>query len=115
MNFKTISAVALVAAFAGNAFAESPTVLKDDFVSLKTRAEVQSELAQYKADGVNPWSIQYNPLKSFKSTASRAEVTAAYIADRDEVAAITGEDSGSTYFASTQPVQAGVNVAANGK
>lgn len=108
MNFKSISAIALVAAFAGNAFAESPGV-DNSFVSVKTRAEVQAELAQYRKTGVNTYSIRYNPLNAFQSTASREAVIADYIASRDEVAAITSEDGGSSHFALVRP--AGVQIA----
>lgn len=98
MKFK-IASVALIVAAAGNAFAESPTIVKDDFVSTRTRAEVQAELHAFKQSGVNPWSISYNPLQVFRSNTSRRQVVAEYLADRDEVAAINGEDSGSAYFA----------------
>jgi hypothetical protein len=89
------------AAFGGQALAETPNAVPEQpFVSTKTRAEVQAELAQFKQAGVNPWSATaYNPLKYFKSTANRDQVTAAYIASRDEVAALNGEDSGSAYLA----------------
>lgn len=97
-NFAT-AALVVAAAFAGQAFAETPTVDNTPFVSVKARADVQAELAAYKGAGVNPWSIQYNPLKSFKSTTTREQVVAAYLADRAEVAATTGEDSGSVYLA----------------
>ena len=63
-----------------------------------TRAQVQAELAQFRK-GANPWSTQYNPLAKFKSEVTRAQVQAAYIADRDQVAALSGEDSGSAYLA----------------
>lgn len=101
MNRKIASAALMIAAFAvGNAFAETPLAGgQDNFVPSKTRAQVQAELFAYKQAGVNPWSIQFDQLKSFRSTASRQEVTAAYVADRDAVAALTGEDSGSAYFA----------------
>ena len=105
MNVKTIASLVIATAAVGNAFAESPTVLKDNFVSTKSRAEVQADLAAYKQAGVNPWSISYNPLRTFKSTASRQDVTAAYIASRDEVAALNGEDSGARYFAQAQRSQ----------
>ena len=99
MNRNIASALVVAgAAIAGNAFAESPTVLKDDFVSTKTRAQVSAELLAYKKAGVNPWSTQYNPLRSFQSTSSRDQVVGAYIASRDQVAALTGEDSGSAYL-----------------
>jgi hypothetical protein len=99
MNRKTLATLLVAAAAAGSAFAESPTVVKDDFVSAKSRAEVQAELLAYQKAGVNPWSIRYNPLAHFRGTASRADVTAAYIAERDAVAAIGSEDSGAAYFA----------------
>lgn len=98
MNFKIASAVLALAA-AGSAFAETPTVVTEPFVSAKSRAEVQAELFAYKKTGVNPWSISYNQLAGFKSTASRQQVVAEYLGARNEVAAINGEDSGSAYLA----------------
>src|SRR4051812_22701191 len=87
-------------AFGGAALAETPNAVAEKaFVSTKARAEVQAELAQYKQEGVNPWSTSYNPLKGFKSAASRDQVTAEYIAARNEVAAFNGEDSGAAYLA----------------
>jgi hypothetical protein len=50
---------------------------------------------------VSPWSTQYNPLATFRSTRTRAEVQAEYIRSRDAVAAMNGEDSGSAYLAAT--------------
>ncbi len=106
MNAKSLlPLIAFVAA--GAAYAETPTVVKDDFVSTQSRAEVQADLAAFKQSGVNPWSISYNQLKGFTSQVSREEVTAAYIAARDEVAAVNGEDSGSAHFAKAG--QRGVN------
>jgi hypothetical protein len=67
-----------------------------------TRAEVQGQLNAYRQAGVNPWSIQYNPLAQFRSVRSRAEVQAEYIANRDAVAAFTSEDSGSAFLAANQ-------------
>jgi hypothetical protein len=102
MNRKlTLSSLVLAAAFAGSAFAESPNagVANDNFVSSRTRADAAAELTAYKQSGVNPWSTQYNPLRNFKSTATRADVTAGYLASRDEVHALTAEDSGSAYLA----------------
>lgn len=90
---------AATAAAAGQAFAETPTIDNTPFVSVKSRSDVQAELAAYKAAGVNPWSTSYNPLKSFKSSTSRDQVVAEYVAARDQVAAVTGEDSGSAYLA----------------
>lgn len=91
------------AAFAGQVLAETPNAVPEQpFVSTKSRADVQAELAQYKQAGVNPWSTSYNQLRGFKSTASRDAVTAEYIAARDQVAAFNGEDSGAAYLAAHQ-------------
>ena len=70
-------------------------------------AAVQAQAAQAPRVAGNPWSIQYNPLANFRSQRTRAEVQADYIASRDRVAAFTGEDSGSSYLASRQPVNGG--------
>jgi hypothetical protein len=86
----------LVAGFAGSAPAESSLAVPSaPFASTKTHAEVQADLAAYQKAGVNPWSASYNQLRGFRSTNTREEVTAAYMASRDEVHAMTGEDSGS--------------------
>jgi hypothetical protein len=100
MKFKIASAL-LIAAAAGSALAETPTVVKEPFVSTRSRAEVQAELFAYKQAGVNPWSTSYNQLAGFKSKTSREQVVAEYLAARNEVAAINGEDSGSAYLTQT--------------
>ena len=103
MNAKILLATAAIAAaFSGIARADDITIEPTAFVSAKTRAEVNAELAQYKQAGVNPWSTSYNPLKGFQSSRTRAEVTAEYIANRDEVRALGAEDSGSAYLAARQ-------------
>ena len=99
MNRTIASLIAISAvAFASQAFADDITVDTTNFASARSRAEVQADLASYKQAGVNPWSTQYNPLKTFRSAQSRQEVVAQYLAERDEVAATTGEDSGSAYL-----------------
>jgi len=114
MNSRTIASALVLAAtaFAGTAFADDITIDNSKFVSAKSRAEVQAELAQFKQAGTSPWSTQYNPLKTFKSTATRAEVTAQYIASRDAVNALNGEDSGSTYLAQHRVRNTGTTLAA---
>jgi hypothetical protein len=113
MNRNIASALVIAtAAFAGSAFADDITIDPVAFNGTRTRAEVQAELAQYKATGVNVWSTQYNPLKQFKSATTREAVVAAYLADRDEVAALNGEDSGSAYLAQAHTVNVGTKLAA---
>jgi hypothetical protein len=100
MNAKlALSSLVLAASFAGNAFAEGPIYGNDVFTGSKSVAEVRAELDAYKQAGVNPWSTSYNPLKGFRSATTREAVTAEYIASRNEVRELSGEDSGSAYLA----------------
>ncbi len=100
MNRKLASALVIAAAAAaGNAFADDITIDTTPFNSTKSRAEVSAELAQFQKSGVNPWARSYNPLASFNSNTTRAQVTAQYKAQRDQVAALNSEDSGSAYLA----------------
>jgi len=105
MQAKTTTAALLLAAFAGSALADDPTVVNEQFVGTKTRAEVNAELAAYQAARVNPWATSYQPLKYFRSTATREAVVAEYLASRNEVRAFTGEDSGSAYLAQAHGTQ----------
>lgn len=98
MNRKLAIAL-LLAAATGASFADDITVDTTPFTSTASRAAVQAELAAFKQSGVNPWSNQYNQLAQFSSQRSRAAVTAEYTQARDQVAAFTGEDSGSAYLA----------------
>jgi hypothetical protein len=109
MNSKSILAIAAFAALAsvgaqagqaGEAdLSAGPSGQVTAQSQARTRADVQAELAQYQKAGVNPWSIRYNQLAAFHSTKTRAEVRAEYLAERNEVAAMNGEDSGSAYLA----------------
>jgi hypothetical protein len=90
---------AFAAACALTAHAESPLPAGDAFVSAKSRAEVQAELAAFRQSGANPWSIAYDPLRGLQGGASRAQVTADYLAAREQVQAFSGEDGGSAYLA----------------
>lgn len=95
-----IASLVLAAGFAGSAFAETPNVYPGQaFTSTKSRAEVQAELAAYQQAGVNPWSIRYNPLASFKSTLTREAVAAEAAGAHGTAQALYGEDSGSAHFA----------------
>jgi hypothetical protein len=99
MNAKSILAVAAFATLASAAArADDITVDTTPFQSVKTRAEVQAELSQYTQAGVNPWSTRYNPFASFKSTLTREQVQAEFRAEREQIAAMTSEDSGSAYL-----------------
>jgi hypothetical protein len=98
-RYLTASILAIAAASTSVAFADDITVVTHPFTGSLTRAEVQSQLQQYKAAGVNPWSTSYNPLARLQSNRTRADVTADYLRSRNEVAALNAEDSGSALLA----------------
>jgi hypothetical protein len=102
--------IAATAAFAGQVLADDITP-SQPFVSTEDRAQVKAEIAQAHAAN-NPSSMTYNPLAIFQSSRTRADVRAEYIADRDEVAALTGEDSGAFALAQEQESEAQVAGAA---
>jgi hypothetical protein len=107
-----LAAVLSVAAFAATAETPDPSgqfAVRTN--SQQTRAAVQAQQVEAKQAGVNPWSTSYNPLKSFRSERSRADVQADYIANRDRVAAFTREDSGSAYLANNRATVAAPVVA----
>src|SRR5205814_2873472 len=85
--------------------ADDITIDHTPFQSVRTRAEVQAELAQYKQAGVNPWSISYNQLAAFQSTKTRAEVIAELQADHGVTAAQYAEDSGSLRLSQQAPAR----------
>ena len=95
-----LATLALSFAAAGTAFADDITLDTATHASLKTRAEVQQELAQFKK-GANPWSSSYNVNAQFKSERSRTDVRSEVLAARasGELAALASEDSGSAYLA----------------
>jgi hypothetical protein len=115
-SFASITAaIALSFAAAGPALADDITIDPVDHQSLKTRAEVRAELAQFQQQRVNPWSTSYNVLTGFKSQLTRAEVLAQVNAARasGELAALASEDSGSAYFAQhQQPASSGSTLVA---
>jgi hypothetical protein len=95
-----LSAVTMMAAHAEN---PDPSGQFAATVAAPTsRTQVRAELAAYQKSGVNPWSWTYNPLATFQGERSRAEVRDDYLAHRDEVSAMTGEDSGSAYLSAQQ-------------
>jgi hypothetical protein len=61
-------------------------------------AKVQYQIAAQSKAGVDPWSIDYNPIAHARLTRKRSEVRNEYIAAREQVAALASEDSGSAYL-----------------
>jgi hypothetical protein len=99
MNRKIALTFAIASIAAANAFAETPMVDAKPFKSAMTRQQVQSELQQHRRSGVDTFADGYNQLTGFRSGLTRAEVKAEYLASRDEVSALNGEDSGSRFLA----------------
>ena len=101
-----LAAALSVAAFAVQAETPDLSGQYGQSVASSQVSRTQAQAVPANQTGVNPWSISYNPLATFKSERSRAEVRADYLASRKAVAAMTGEDSGSAYLAATQPAGA---------
>jgi hypothetical protein len=106
LNLLAYPLVTLMALFsAGAALADSPTpdnTASQVWAQTKTRAQVQAELLQARADGsIKMTSISYNPLAASQSVKTREAVRAEMLAARasGEAAANVGEDSGSAYLA----------------
>jgi hypothetical protein len=101
----TTTAAAIFAAAAiasGNAYADDITVDKTPFVSSRTRADVQAEVmgqGELLRAASSEYSTQGNQAAKPTSTYTRAQATAEYISAREQVNALTAEDSGSSYFA----------------
>lgn len=98
MNRYALAIALATLAAAGQVFADEVTLDTTPFVSSATRAQVQADLQQFRAAGVNTLADDYNPLRQFRGAKTRAEVTAEFLRSRNVVAAMTGEDSGSFYL-----------------
>ena len=109
-RFILTALVATCAALANPSFADDITPTPD-FVSTADRAQVATQFQQSRSMR-DPASIAYNPLADFTSERTRQAVRAEYINSRDEVAELTGEDSGS--FALGRGDQASTSVADSG-
>lgn len=94
----TIAFIASALGYSGSTRADDITLAPSPFVPSASRAQVRAELDAFRKSGIDPWSIHHDPLQDFKSSQTRAQVTAEYIRERDAVASMNGEDSGSTYL-----------------
>lgn len=105
MTRNIASAIAIAAAIVPcSVFADDITIDTTPFASTMSRAEVQAELMRRTA--VNEWTRQLNQQAQFRSSYGREQARAAYVAERDNVKALTGEDSGSAYLAMAPYVNA---------
>lgn len=100
----TVAAAAMAATLvAGTARAEGPFLAEASmpFTSTLSRAEVQAEVIR-NADAIRAGATEYamqQDRPATVSTRTRSQVTAEYIAAREQVHALTSEDSGSAYLA----------------
>jgi hypothetical protein len=98
----TTAAIACAAVMAASpAYAESPTIETRPFVSTRSRADVQAELMGRRQEltaAASEWTMQHNQVPQIASAYTSQEVRAQYIASREEVSALTSEDSGSSYL-----------------
>ena len=80
------------------------TIDNTPFVSSRSRAEVQAELMS-RSDlvraGASEWALQRNQLPAVASSYTKEQARSEYKSARQYVNALTGEDSGSAYFAGT--------------
>ena len=65
-------------------------------------------LAAFRSSGSSPWADHYDHLSGFRSSKTRTQVVAEFMSARHEVAALTAEDSGSSYMARKVDGDAGV-------
>lgn len=111
MSKKSLIPLAAITALSTAAFAGDPDPSGQFALQLQNsrpRAEVRADLDCALAQGqvrarITPASSWVQP--AVHSTQTRAEVTAEYLASRDEVAAMTGEDSGSMLLAKSGATQ----------
>lgn len=96
-----ISAALGGAALSGSARADDITLDDTPFKSTRSRAEVRGELMSQPAlvgAGANEWALQGNGPHGLQSTYTSQQARSDYKFSRDEVRALTAEDSGSSYF-----------------
>lgn len=98
----TVTAATLAATLmSGYALAETPTIDKTPFVSMRSRADVRAEVLGARdqvSAAASEWTTQQNDPRPLMAGLSRAHVTAEYIAAREQVYATNAEDSGSNHF-----------------
>ena len=117
MKTTQLLVIASLAAASVGAFAQSQSqegsYLPDQAQSALTTAQVRADLDAYRKAGVNPDSMSFDQLAGFQSTRNRADVRAEFLGSRDQVNALTGEDSGSAYLTQLAARQqdAGTNLA----
>lgn len=103
LGFATTLAVAVAATaiIASSAFAESTGEYTTPPVGAMSRAEVRGELLSQPSvlrTVAGESDLQYRDQFALRSGLPKGQASTEYKATRREVAAVTGEDSGSAYF-----------------
>jgi len=102
----TVLAATLAAAcMAGTAHAEYPSVDILNFVGTRSLAEVRGEVIGDRSlvsTASNEWTSQRSQSQPARTDLTRADVRSEYLDARDEVRAMTAEDSGSSWLAQAQ-------------
>ena len=101
------------AAFAGTGLAGDITIETEPFASTTSRAEVRAELRLQEVRR-QPLGQGLQPPRQLREQQVPAQVTAEYIANRDAVAALHGEDSGSRYLTEDAAARRAVRMASTG-
>ena len=111
----SVAAAALAAAvMTGNARAEGPIEDIKPIAGMLTRAEVQAEVMNgHLSSYASEFALQQDTRLQGTSGYTRAQARADYIASRDEVRAMTAEDSGSQRL-SHAPVRSSATAVAAG-
>ena len=97
-----VTATLSAALMTTEALAETPTIETRPFVSTRSRDEVRAELMSARASVSSSgfeWVSQRNGMEPMQSGITRAQARADYIRARNDVHAMTGEDSGSVRLA----------------
>ena len=97
-------AAAVVAAvlMSGQARAEGPIEVLPPFAGSLTRAQVQAQVLQdrgHVTSFASEWTLQQDPFLPRPGGFTREQARAGYIAAREQVHAMTAEDSGSSAMA----------------
>ena len=112
--FSVFAATAAATLMSSTARAEGPIEVLPPFVGTLTRAEVKAQLANA---GVSSYAIEWKQQQGeaapMRTATTRKQVTDEFIAARDQVRAMNGEDSGSLLMA-RMPARAPATVLAAG-
>ena len=112
----TVLAATLAAAcMASTAHAEYPSVDILNFVGTRTTGDVREEVMSDRAlvsTASNEWSTQRYQSQPMDRSLTRGEVRDGYLDARDEVHAMTAEDSGSSWLSQAHTPTSRTNVAA---